>query len=109
MIETADSISSKIRVRILDIISEGEIEGLVDGEKSIYLNETPLVNSNGTKNFTDATYYLTTGSNSQSYISDFSNASTEIQVGVQLDYNTGVVRTISDTDVNRFNILLSFN
>jgi predicted phage tail protein len=28
--------------RIVDVISEGETEGLVDGDASIYLNETPL-------------------------------------------------------------------
>lgn len=29
-------------LRLVDVISEGEIGGLVDGERSVYLNETPL-------------------------------------------------------------------
>jgi len=44
---------------IVDIISEGEIEGLVDGEASIFLDGTPIMNS--TKRASSGSH-LTTGS-----------------------------------------------
>ena len=48
-----DNLDSTQYVRILDLIGEGETGGLVDGEKSVFFNNTPLENANGTKNFKD--------------------------------------------------------
>ena len=50
-IEDPDSLQSRAMVGIVDVISEGEIGGLVNGEESIFLNDTPLMNANGTYNF----------------------------------------------------------
>lgn len=50
-IVATDSLSSKQYAKILDLVCEGEIVGLVDGEKSIYLDNTPLMGSNGSYNF----------------------------------------------------------
>ena len=46
-----DDLESKQYGRILDLLSEGEIGGLVDGGKSIFLDNTPLINSDGSENF----------------------------------------------------------
>ena len=40
--EAKDNLDSKQFAKVLDLIGEGEIEGLVDGAKSIFLNNTPL-------------------------------------------------------------------
>ena len=37
-----DNLESTQFGRVLDLLSEGEIGGLVDGKKSIFLNNTPL-------------------------------------------------------------------
>lgn len=39
--EAPDSLVSIAYARLVDLVSEGEIEGLVNGESSIYLDETP--------------------------------------------------------------------
>ena len=39
--EAKDNLDSKSFARVLDLIGEGEIEGLEDGAKSIFLNNTP--------------------------------------------------------------------
>jgi predicted phage tail protein len=59
--EDADSLRSKQFATVVDVISEGEIEGLVDGLKSVYLNNTPLQNSNGTFNFKAVESYISHG------------------------------------------------
>ena len=41
-VESPDSLRSIAYFRILDLVSEGEIGGLVNGLQSIYLDETPL-------------------------------------------------------------------
>ena len=49
--EDKDNLDSKQFAKVLDLISEGEIEGLVDGAKSIFLNNTPLQSTDGSFNF----------------------------------------------------------
>jgi len=57
-----DNLDSTQYVRILDLIGEGETGGLVDGEKSVFFNNTPLENANGTaKNFKDVLVEERTG------------------------------------------------
>ena len=48
--EAKDNLDSKSFARVLDLIGEGEIGGLVDGAKSIFLNNTPLQDADGTFN-----------------------------------------------------------
>ena len=49
--EAKDNLDSKSFARVLDLIGEGEIGGLVDGAKSIFLNNTPLQAADGSFNF----------------------------------------------------------
>jgi len=51
----SDNLQSKAFARILDLISEGEIEGLIDGNKSIYLDNTPLQSETNVFNFSGVT------------------------------------------------------
>ena len=53
--EAPDSLRSKAYARVVDLISEGEIEGLVDGLQSVYLDDTPIQNADGTTNFSGVT------------------------------------------------------
>ena len=66
--EAKDNLDSKSFARVLDLIGEGEIEGLEDGAKSIFLNNTPLQAADGTFNFKDVTFEARTGTSSQTTI-----------------------------------------
>ena len=46
--EGANTLLSYQQVRVVHAICEGEIEGLVDGLRSVYLNKTPLIASGST-------------------------------------------------------------
>lgn len=52
-VQTPDNLRANDKIEVLLAISEGEIEGLVDGAKSFYIGETALQNSNGDDNFQD--------------------------------------------------------
>jgi predicted phage tail protein len=43
--EAADSLSSTQYANLIDLISEGEIEGLKDGPRSVFIENTPLANA----------------------------------------------------------------
>lgn len=49
--ESPNTVRSNSRIRLVELISEGECVGLVNGSKSIYLDYTPLQNEDGTYNF----------------------------------------------------------
>ena len=105
--EADDSLQSKQFANALDLISEGEIEGLDDGNKSIFFNGTPLQAADGSYNFTDYTIVTRTGTQGQSYIPGvFSNVESETSVGVEVTNATPVIRQITDSDVDRVRVTI---
>lgn len=100
-----DSLASKQYARVLDLISEGEIEGLYDSNKSIYLNNTPLVNSSNNPNFQGFVVNSRTGTQSQTSIAGFPSVEQEFAVGQAVEGNTSLVgawsRDWEDTIFNR--------
>ena len=45
--EENDTLQSVQFASVLDLLSEGEIEGLDDGNKSVFLDNTPIQNPSG--------------------------------------------------------------
>ena len=106
-VEAPDSLKSTQYANIIDVISEGEIEGLVEGLKSIYLDDTPLQNADGTFNFTGVTVSTRNGTQSQEYIPGFSAAEAEGPVGVQIKQASSVVRSITNSNNTAVRVTLS--
>lgn len=99
-VETPDSLHSISYAKILDLISEGEIRGLVAGNQSVYLNQVPIQNSDGALNFAGVRVETRAGTQDQEYIAGFPSVENEITVGVELRSNAPVVRTISGADLS---------
>lgn len=59
--EDADSLRSKQYATIIDALCEGEIGGLVNGLGSVYLNDTPIANPDGSLNFKDVSFFFSPG------------------------------------------------
>lgn len=70
-VEAADSLHSTSYARVLDLLSEGEIEGLVNDLRSIYLDGTPLANADGSLNFAGVTADFRSGTQTQEPIPGF--------------------------------------
>lgn len=102
-----DSLDSKQYATVLDLISEGEIEGLKDGFKSIFLNNTPLQNPDGSYNFQNVTVQTRTGTQAQSYIPIAADVEDEKPVNVEVQYGTPVTRQIVDTNVNAVRVTIT--
>lgn len=99
--EQPDTLKSTSFAQVLDLISEGEIGGLVDGLKSIYLDDTPVMNADGSTNFSGLDYATVTGTQTQAAIAGFDQVRNEIVVGVECKVSTGpVVQSISNTNVS---------
>lgn len=106
--EDPDNLQSIQYARVLDLISEGEIEGIEGGLKGVYLDGTPVQSPNGSNNFSGYSYDSRNGTQSQSYIPDSLGPQSEKAVGIQVEKGTPVVRTITDTDVDRVRVTVQF-
>jgi predicted phage tail protein len=106
-VESADSLQSKAFVQIIDLVGEGEIEGLVNGLRSVYLNGTPLQNADGTYNFPGFEIATRSGSQDQGYIEGFPATEKETQVNIEARYGFPVVRTITNVEVDAIRVRVS--
>lgn len=98
--EAPNTLQSKSLLRVVELISEGEILGLVDGAKSIKFDKTPLQNADGTYNFSGVNFELRSGTPDQDYIPGFANVEEEIPVGVKVTTTSAIVRTVTDLDTD---------
>ena len=106
--EQDDSLQSKQFGSVLDLISEGEIEGLDDGNKSVFLDGTPIEDSSGKNNFSGFSVVTRNGTQTQPYIQgSFANTENEIPVNVEVTNASSVIRQITNSAVNRVRVTIS--
>ena len=102
-----DSLDSRQYAELIDLVSEGEIQGLKDGFKSIYLDNTPLQNPDGTYNFQNVTVYTRNGTQNQDAIPFAGEIEDERGVGVTVRNDGPVTRTITDSQTDAVRITIS--
>ncbi|HHW7474692.1 TPA: TipJ family phage tail tip protein [Mannheimia haemolytica] len=105
-VEAPESGRSSQRVKIVEVISEGSIGGLVNGLKSVYLDNTPVQNEDGTYNFTNVEAEGRTGTQDQDVMSDFDTTEKEVSVGTEVKKTTPLTRTVIDSNVTRLRLTL---
>jgi predicted phage tail protein len=104
--EAPNTLQSVSTARVIDLISEGEIWGLVDGAKSIFFDGTPLQNADGSYNFDGVSWDFRPGTSSQSYLPGFPSVESEIPVGVEVKYTSAVVRTITEATADALRLTI---
>ncbi len=105
--EAPDSLHSVAYARVLDLVSEGEIAGLVNGLQSIFLEGTPLANADGTLNFQNVAIDFRPGTQDQDAIPGFPSVENETAVGVELTATTPWVRAVTNTQLSAVRVQLS--
>lgn len=106
-VEAPDSLQSIAYARILDLVSEGEIRGLANDNRSVFLGETPAANADGTLNFSGVTLDVRTGSQDQLHIPGFPAVESEISVGVELRSDQPYVRAVNNLQLSAIRVRLS--
>ena len=86
--EDANTLFSSAKAKVVDLISEGEISGLINGKKSVFLDNTPLEDSAGTDNFSGAVFETRVGTNTQDYIPGYEGVETSTAVDVKVTNTT---------------------
>lgn len=109
-IEADDTLQSEQFANVLDLLCEGEIQGLDDGGKSIFLDDTPVQNTDGSFNFQNFAIVTRNGTQGQSYIpapAGAGNIESEQGVGVKVENGTPITRQITDTDIDRVRVTIN--
>ena len=65
---TPDNLRSEDSIEVILAYSEGPTKGLVDGGKSFFIDDTPLVNASGERNFGDFELLHFQGSGIDEYV-----------------------------------------
>ncbi|WP_204082390.1 phage attachment tail tip protein J, partial [Escherichia coli] len=86
---------------VIDAISEGPVEGPVDGLKSVLLNSTPVLDSEGNTNISGVTVVFRTGEQEQSPPEGFESSGSETVLGTEVKYDTPITRTITSANIDR--------
>ncbi|WP_430248302.1 phage tail protein [Providencia sp. PAZ2] len=105
-VESKDSLLSESTAKILLAISEGEIAGGLDDTR-IFLDDTPIGNLDGTKNFEGVTWEFRSGSEQQEYIQGIPSVDNDIAVGMELKDDQPYVRTINNTQLSAIRVRFS--
>ena len=126
-----DVLSSKQFATIVDVLSEGEIEGFPSAAgftkgtanynnaalKDVYLGKTPVLRANADVtdlqdtdfNFQDVGFEPRFGTSNQTFISGISDIETETNVGVKVEKGTPVSRQITNSNVDAVRVTVRFN
>ena len=106
--EAKDNLDSKAFAKLIDLISEGEISGLADGAKSIFLNNTPLQAADGSFSFKDVSYEVRTGTSNQTNIPITTDVESVSPTGLStIVQSTPGVKQITDSDVDAVKVVIS--
>ncbi|WP_265524148.1 host specificity protein J [Providencia rustigianii] len=105
-VESKDSLLSESTAKILLAISEGEIAGGLDDTR-IFLDDTPIGNLDGTKNFEGVTWEFRSGSEQQEYIQGIPSVDNDIAVGMELKDDQPYVRMINNTQLSAIRVRFS--
>ena len=105
--EADDTLQSVQFASVVDLISEGEIYGLDDGLKSIFLEDTPIENADGSYNFTSFQVARRKGTQTQTHIAFFGGIQVEEAVNAEVTNSTPVTRSITNTNVDLVRVTLT--
>lgn len=107
--EAPNTLRSKSTARVIDLISEGEIGGLVDGAKSIFLDDTPLQNDDDSYNFEGVDWDTREGLPDQDYFKGIPGSESEVVVGVEVTNAQPVIRSVTDPDLDAARVTVRFS
>ena len=129
---TPDTLHSRQFATFFDLISEGEIEGFASASKEVltkgtaaynnaalkdvFLNDTPVLRSTANSsspattdfNYQDVTFTPRFGTSNQTKISGIESSSSVTSVGVTVTASAPVTRQITNTNVDRIKVTVTF-
>ncbi|BCU55975.1 TipJ family phage tail tip protein [Enterobacter kobei] len=105
-VEQPDDLLSDAKLKMLVVLSEGEIQGDLTAQK-IYLNDTALANDDGSYNFTGVKWEYRKGTQDQPYIQGLPGVDNELSANVAVTTTVPWTRQFSNLTLDAVRIKLS--
>ena len=106
--EQPDDLQSVAKAKILLALGEGEFSGGLTGQ-SIFLDGTPLLNADGSSNFSGVTWEFRAGTQAQPYIQGMPGSENEISAGgITVSSATAWTRTFTNTQLSAVRLRLKW-
>ena len=105
--EQPDDLQSVAKAKILIALGEGEFAGELTG-KDIYLDGTPLLNADGSENFSGVAWEFRPGTQAQKYIQGIPGTENEISVGTEISSETAWSHTLTNTQLSAVRVRLKW-
>ncbi|MBC2618977.1 MULTISPECIES: phage attachment tail tip protein J [Citrobacter] len=99
--EAPDDLKSSQMLTVVDAICEGPIEGPVDGLKSVRINKTPVLDSDGNAMVHGVTVVYRVGEDEQTAMEEFEDSGAETLLSVEVKKSEPVTRTITTKTLDR--------
>lgn len=106
-VEQPDDLQSVAKAKILIALGEGEFAGGLTG-KDIYLDGTPLENSDGSQNFGGVVWEFRPGTQAQKYIQGIPGTENEINVGTEVSSTTAWTHTFTNTQLSAIRLRIKW-
>lgn len=98
-----NTLNSAQKLKVVDLISSGEIAGFINGNenplKSVYLNDTPVQNEDGSMNHAGVQFEFNNGAVDQDYLPSLSSIDNSVSVGVEVEKKNPITRTVTNQQV----------
>ncbi|HFR5856541.1 TPA: phage tail protein, partial [Shigella sonnei] len=107
-VEADDTVNSRAMASILDLLGEGVIGGLVNGARSIFVDDLPIVNEDGSSNFSGISWDFRDGSQDQTPMSGFDFVETPKSINIQLKKSHYVTVSIDNDEADRVRVIMKF-
>ncbi|EPG3568297.1 phage tail tip fiber protein [Providencia rettgeri] len=107
-VEAVDNVESKSLAYILDLLGEGVIGGLKEGAKSVFLDDVPLANPDGSLNFNGVKIWERKGEQNQDPIEGFDDIETPRNVAVEVKATTPKTIQIDNDECDQVRIIMDF-
>lgn len=102
--EAPNTLNSAQSLRVVDAVCEGEIKGFAYGNdepwKSVFFDDTPVQNQDGSFNFKGVAGFFLRGTPDQGYIPGFDAVERTVSVGVEVKKHAAAVRAVTDARVS---------
>lgn len=102
--EDPNTLKSVATARVIDLVSEGEVVGLANGLRSVFLDGVPVENDDGSFNFDGVSVATRVGTPAQTHIEGFPAVENEVSVDQEVLNGLPVSRSISDPDVDAMRV-----
>lgn len=106
-VEQPDDLQSIAKAKLLIALGEGEFGGGLTGQ-SIFLDGTPLLNSDGSSNFSGVAWEFRAGTQAQTYIQGLPGTENEINVGAEVKSAVAWTHTFTNTQLSAIRLRLKW-